>query len=166
MNTFEEDLQFANKVLRIRNAMITGELKTLPGVHEQTNPFLNELDFLFFGNVDLRSAPLGCLTFEKGVSRSIISQRHISYNTNDDKIAVFNDDLEQYVEVDIVDYDESLYFQHSLLYTPCDLRYLVTASVLKANEIPDRPNIHRFKFQLVHIPTIHKLLRYRDYGII
>ena len=65
MNTFEEDLQFANKVLRIRNAMITGELKTLPGVHEQTNPFLNELDFLFIGNVDLRSAPLGCLTFEK-----------------------------------------------------------------------------------------------------
>lgn len=173
--SFEDDLKYANDVLRIRNEMIDEtifdglpiqstfsynfKIKTysIVGKSARGSRIFGDISSLQY-NVDTDSrAP------------SVITSKSIVY-IHDGEDAMMTIGKEQMIP--IIEYDEATHFQHSLLYTPEQLRMMVTLGVLRANPIMLRrdkgisPFCLRFKIFTGYVPILTKLLRYKDNGII
>lgn len=163
MASFEEDIQFAMQTLRVRDALINKEFtvekhnvkytvqnnmaniwlcKTRNGVYNPVN--VAELG---------ASADMDLFSKKCYINKSSL----IIYNNVTD-ILLHDDDVVDECHNVIsahTHYDESLYFQHSLIYNPDTLLRLVTASVLLENPTKEQT---RFSIFWKHIPTLYTLL--------
>lgn len=173
--SFEDDLKYANDVLRIRNEMIDETI--FDGLPIQStfsyNFKIKTYSILgksargsrIFGDVSTLQYKLE----EDSRAPSVITSKSIVY-IHDEEDAIMTIGREQMLP--IVEYDEALYFQHSLLYSPEQLRMMVTLGVLRANPIMLKrdntlsPCSFRFKIFTGYVPMLTKLLRYKDNGII
>lgn len=168
MASFEEDIQFAMQTLRVRDALINKEFtfekhnvkytvqnnmatiwlcKTRNGVYNPVN--IAELG---------ASADMDLFSKKCYINKSSL----IIYNNVTD-ILLHDDDVvdECYNVISAhTHYDESLHFQHSLIYNPDTLLRLVTASVLLENPTKEQT---RFSIFWKHIPTLYTLLGGGDF---
>lgn len=170
---FEDDLKFAKDVLRIRNEMVYETIFDWLPISSTFSYNFKILTYSINGLSNRSSRILGDIsTFQYNVTEdsrapSVITSKSIVY-IHDDEDAIMTIGKEQVIP--IIEYDEALYFQHSLIYTPEQLRMMVTLGVLRANPIMKDGVVSgrslRFKIFTGYIPIIRKLLRYKDNGII
>ena len=169
-------MKFANDVLRIRNAMVDEELNESLRIFWEYRSNYTIRMFKIHGNTSSRPMLFGdCSTMHYTLGDdqlgSVITSKSIVY-IHDDKPAWLTLESIPEQSVDIVEYDESTHFQHSLIYSDTQLKALVVASVLRANPIMTKRNntpSHfgmRFKIYWYYVPILAKLLRYKDNGIL
>ena len=171
--SFEDDMKFANDVLRIRHEMIDETIFDGLPVSSTFSYNFKILTYSIAGLSERSTRIFGDIsTFQYNVTEdsrapSVITSKSIVY-IHDDEDAIMTIGKEQVIP--ILEYDEALHFQHSLIYTSEQLRMMVTLGVLRTNPIMKDGNVSarsfRFKIFTRYVPIITKLLRYKDNGII
>lgn len=176
MSLYEEHMKFANDVLRIRNAMIDDTLNHRHCIFWDGNSSNHTKRFKIFSKHAYRPHYFGEVSTMfysgEGAMATVITSKSMVYSHDDKPALLTIGNVEEIIP--IVEYDESLHFQHSLVYTEEQLKALVVASVLRGNPYPttswtgiDISGVgKRFKISWYYIPTILKLMRYADNGII
>ena len=175
MSLYEEHMKFANDVLRIRNAMVDEELDERLRIFWDYRQGYDLKCFKIHGK-EARPHFFGDISsihYDKShfSNLTVITSKSIVY-MHDDRPAWMTIESTPEQQIDIIEYDEATHFQHSLLYSDKQLKALVVASVLRANPIMLKrdntlsPYSLRFKIYWHYVPTIIKLMRYKDNGII
>lgn len=172
--SFEDDMKFANDVLRIRNEMIDETIFDGLPIRSTFSYNFKIKTYSISGKSDRGSRIFGDISslqfkLKDANSPSLVTSKSIVY---------IHDDLDAYMtigkeqEVPIIEFDEATYFQYSMIYTSEQLRMMVTLGVLRANPIMLRrdkgisPFCLRFKIFTYYVPILAKLLRYKDNGIL
>lgn len=164
--SFEDDLKFANDVLRIRDAILSWEIyeglsigwsfSVTRTTKLHSIRYKSDRGSRIFGDINTSDYSISTDTY----TQSIVTSKCFVY-IDDGKDATMTIEREQ--EVPIIEYTEELHFQHSLLYSDEQLRAMVTLSTLRFNPAP---GCLRFKLFFSYVPVLAKLLRYKDNGII
>lgn len=158
--SLSKDIEFAYQVLRIRNEMVKETIcDKLPVGWSFGANFQIKSYFIRFRRGDRLFGDVNSYHYDADVRSSLINTLTFLHIRDSDVVSFAYKEK----DIPIVEYTEELYFQHSLLYSDEELRWLVVTSILHNN-----PNINckRFKIRLEFVPIIIKLLRYSDYGII
>ena len=137
MASFEENLAYANKILRIRDAMISGNLfKDSAFSCIQMGADSGNYEITFDHNGGVGIATIAYLENRVGVEivSSYAGHARIYYNNENDRYHVMGDDTDyQYLPTAP---DESWYFQASLIYNDEILRGAIIMKTLAATPMP------------------------------
>jgi hypothetical protein len=145
MTQYELDLQYANNILRIRNALHNEELGLI---------FENVVNGKRFYGTDIhKTLPIAEILHLGNGSASVITKASIVHMSDNDT-ALITGPEEMIFNID-PDYTEEKYFQDSLLYSDIQLNIITTINVLHANPLP---KYNRFKLNYLHIPLLLDLL--------
>lgn len=144
MTQYEEDIKYANNVLRVRNALHDG---TLNSEHNIEKSQARIGDIHVYGLVDERRynrlADIGnCINMP-----SIVSSKSLIHVSTINKALI--DDI--IFDIEAI-YDEAKHFQYSLLYTPEVLKHLTVLNYLHEYPLPTVQNY--FKIYLYCIPML------------
>lgn len=154
MASFEEDLAFANKILRIRTAMVDGTLFTDEAFKCHDLGY-GRFEITFDHNGGVGISTIGYLeNIEKNTDSSYAGYARILYNSESDLYTVMGND-EEYRFLPTAP-DEAWYFQASLVSNDKVLRGAIIMKTLAATPMPG------FK-QFIIIPIIlDKIIKRMD----
>ena len=145
MTQYELDLQYANNILRIRNALHNEELDLI---------FENVVNGKrFYGKNSYRTLPIAEIRHIENGSASVITETSIVHMSDNDTALIAGPE-EIIFNID-PDYTEEKYFQDSLLYSDIQLNIITTINVLHTNPLP---KYNRFKLNYLYIPLLLDLL--------
>lgn len=163
--SYQVHLQFAKDILRIRDAMLSGEIyEGLPIGWQFSMDRTTKLHSIKYkderGSRSIGDINTSSYLLSDSLSSSVVTSKSIVY-IHDGRDAYMTIGREQ--EIPIIEYDEASYFQHSLLYSDEQLKVMVALSVLRFNP---NPRCLRVKIFTAYVPILAKLLRYKDNGIV
>lgn len=149
MESFEKDMEYANKILRIRSAMEDGSIVEKDGIHSfSMNSSVFEYHMEFCGE----AVVIGYLERRIQTSEIWVSWDAIyyDYRTTHIRYPVNPTNPSEMIKIDDDVIDEAWYFQNSLVYNPDVLRAVMVVKTLHSVE----SKYEYFQLKTRHIDNI------------